>query len=495
MEASRPIDRDIIDLNRPSTEADCSRSSLEYRFPCLKRETIPTPLLPPDAEFSGSKQAMLNVLRKDNLDHSMLNLRFTLNRHGEAVVINPQVGMIESPKRGFSFETEILGTANTTTKNSPKSSIFFSLELLLDLVTANLDQSKVLSTKQQTSDHVPGAFSGPEKANIPVGLELKKQPKMLLFKLSTESKEVSLGFQEHITDCSPEELESIALKLIDQIPGLIIHQFGNYVIQRLAVRNQVFQKAVVNHCIANFKKLMLNEYASRVLQCLIETEPCFYCEALPYFTKNLEKVLDNQPATHLVISCIKNFKNKSDLRFVPESILKNPKIFWKKGFQRILATYVQICSSSELDEIFEISKVRSKLNVFLGCKTTTYFLANMLLRQHKSTCDLVLDCLSKHPGQLLDTKCWKLLMTKLWEEGSSEITRRVTTTLVNMESRPILDLQRRFGHFNFYIYITLKSLVASELPLFDHYSQRKELVGFFMNLINKKTKSFSSCLF
>ena len=473
MEASRPIDSDIVSLLRLESEADCRRSSLEYRFSCIERKKTLDPFLVMDTDFSGAKLALLDLAKRVNLDHSKPNLRFIKLMPCHIRDRNLKRQRDEVQKKKGSFETQCAWSPDEV---SPKSStVKLNIDTLLDALILKFQEARSYKLKDMSSERLPGTFTASECISTPLNLDLNALSDKDLVDYCTKSKLASLGLQSYLAECSQEKAEAISKILTPFIPNLVLHQFGNYVIQRVTLKELGFGQAVADHCLDRFEILIHNEFGSRVLQCLIESIPAFYTKALDYFSNNLDQGLQSMPATHLVVSCIKNARNPSDSNFVPQWLAEYPKLFWNKAFQRVLSMHIQTCSMTDLDDIFHIAKIDSKLSVLLNSKMTTFFLVNMLLRKHEPTTKAFLTALNNQPSIIFDTKCWKLFLAKLWEESNSDVTSRFALALTNLDQKLIRNFWKRPPVFYFYVYVTLRSLQVTEMPLVDDFLKRQEV--------------------
>ena len=471
MEASRPIEGVCL----PMSDASCIRirSSLDHRYHFPKW----CPGLEPLLQISDSKLEMLEMTMKVTLHHEQSNLKFTKHIACSLKKVQPLRRCHDQKKRGWSYETGILEITEGETPKKTKLKSEFNLNIgqILNFLKSRFDHVSSLNIKEPTKEYVPGTFTEKESIKLLSSFNLVKLSAKELISLSIKSKTESLSFQGHLAQCSETDINSIARLMAPAISTLIDDRLGNYVIQRLTSRCAAFEQLVVDYCSINFDALMHDEYASRVMQCLIESRSGFAEVVSNYFNKYLDRGLQSTPAIHLVVACIKNNKDRKNLSFVTKWLSSQQRLFWDKGFQKILSAYILVCSSDQLDGLFRITLLDNKIHKILGCKVAAYFLSNMLLRNHQPTGDLLIDFLCKHPRTLFRTKCWRLLIGSLWETGTSEMTRRVSLALANLESRQITKIRCQAAVLHLYVYITLRSLHVAEIPLITQFLSRPDL--------------------
>ena len=449
------------------------------------------------SEFSGPKREMLRMVKRTALHHLESNLKIRRQRpcglnEGLLPVCQPQ-----TKKRGCSIESiNIEIPTEASLKNKTNLLPNLNIEYLLSLLKGQFDHVRSLKLSETNTDRVPGTLTDLDCIKTAANLDLETLTKTELLNICTQSKEVSLGFQGYLAECSEEDAHLVASRVVPLIPSLIEHQFGNYVIQRLALRISDFDNSVAEYCLLKFETLIHNEFASRVLQCLIESRSSFRQEAMNYFTRSLDSGISSIPATHLVVACIKNTKVHSDLEFIPNWLQRNPSLTWNKCFQKILTAYIEPCTQPELDEIFRLSNLEKKPFNFLNCKMTTYFLTNMLLKNHQKSIDLLILLLSRQPTALFDTKCYKLLLIKLWEEGKSEVVSKLALALTNLGKLQLKNLWRKSPVFYFYVYTTLATIQIAEMPLLiNNFLSRKDLTRPLSGLIRQTPPTSISQLF
>ena len=474
MEASRPIDSDINMVYKLKSGTMCLGDNLEYRYPYSLRYFYALRLL----KISDSKLEMLEISKHASLCHDESNLRFTRLRTCNQNKILTQ-GINKNLKRGSNsyaatnLRTIEVGTPEKTKLMPPKVNL--NIDLILKFLKSQFDHVNHLSIKEPAIEHVPGTFAINESPINSSDLNLNTISDSSLFDLCCKDKSISLGLQCHLSQCSEEEAMQAACRLLPMTASLITDQLGNYVIQRLICRLPHFEQSVADYCINNFSALIHNAYASRVMQCLTESRPRFNRKLLVYFSKYLKKGITSTPAIHVVISCIKKSKGQEGLLLLPKWLKDHPRVFWHKGFQKVLSAYILICSRADLDEIFNLTMVKIKLYEYLDSKTIVYFFTNMLLRSHEPTEKLLLTYLAKHPGLTFQSKCWRLLIANLWEDTTSEATKRVATALANIDSRQITNLMRDAPTFASYLYTTIRSLHVAGMPDIDMFMARYDL--------------------
>ena len=316
------------------------------------------------------------------------------------------------------------------------------------LVSEGLIKSQITAKERI----VPGTFISEElsvQLRLPLDRELSSEG---IFRLATESKESSLAFQSYISDSSRPEAEWLASHLQGFLPLLISHEFGNFILQKLVSKSEGFQRMVENHCWKNFKELATNEFASRVMQLLIERSDVFCNFVLQFFSKQFSMATLHNAACHLLIAGIKAAKSTDACSFVERNLMQKPRLLASKLFQRILIAFAQVGTPDQLERLASQLRMSRELINLLNRKSGACLVLVLLQRVENQTLETLLWFLRADPATLLQTKFCVFVLQKLWQE-KSPVASTVAHELSILPSVRIRELRQSESTFRRLVYL------------------------------------------
>lgn len=338
---------------------------------------------------------------------------------------------------------------------------------------------------------LPGTYlpqdQSPEQIKF---ISIKEQKTETLITLATESKESSMSLQCIISDCSPDELSELTEMLSPHFSELINHRFGSFVLQRLLVHFNPSFNVVESLCRENFKELILNEYSSRVIQLLIEKSRDFGNFALFFFKSNFDQAIASSSACHLLVACLKNGPPTGMADFIICRLKQKPSLLGKKFFHRVLLTYLNTCTESNLDKAAAIFGVFEKLTKLFNRRATTTLVQTLLQRNHQPTIDAICYQITNNPKQLFETLHFSSSMHKLVQDRRPLLIANFFSFLVhNVECVCDKLRQNSNGQTQFW-YLLLSCCSESDKPqvvnLIEGHRLTKTLFDLAENPENKK---------
>lgn len=442
-------------------------------------------MLPNEMSFNNniiSKKAMLLTCPNVDANHVNQNMRFRKNPIIPEMMVKPAI-----TKRG-SRSTDCFSLTATF-----KDLNVFSQDLidqLLVYLKCLLKNEKLFKIKEATKDIVPGTLLEEEIFEIAFKTVSSKDCIQDIISLCTSTKELSLNFQNYLSDCTEEETRIIGQKLSNHYPELITHKYANYVLQRLVAKDQYTLKALSSYCQANFIELTHNEYSSRVIQALIEASICFRRFAINKFKSDITLCMGKITAVYLLIACIKNTTDLREVRFIVDSLSHNQGLMSCKLYQRALVTYVQHCTAEDLEEVCRVMKMKRNFRSFLNNKFTSYVILTMLQRGQQSVVEYLLNLMVFRIETLFETRFFKLLLSKLWEQKSGAALAQIISTLTNLHPEKVKQLKSKESYFYFYIFITISSFNSSQLKETAVFLSRPDMIWEISDLMTRmKTNS------
>lgn len=312
----------------------------------------------------------------------------------------------------------------------------------------------------------------------------------------TKSKEASMRLQEQLERSGEEELERVVRMMELLYDRLVSHVFGSYVLQKLiSISARAFQ-SLQNYCCNKFALLVLDGYASRTMEYIINTSPVFCNFANNYFASNFHDSLHYLSAVFLIIACIKKIEDKSRLRYILVAIEENRRIIEVKEYQRVLVSYLQISDPEIIDHLRSLLAIAANLVEFLNNKFTTYIILTMLQRNNPHVVSCLCSAIDKNFETLIDTRFFKLLLIKIVEQEEpieSKVRREIGRRLERVELEKLERIcYRKAQNFYFYLYVMLMMMPLAYSSSFLHSLQRNHLLLSAILLLQPSTQSRSS---
>lgn len=351
----------------------------------------------------------------------------------------------------------------------------YDLEYFLDSLLSLFSSSSCFYLKPKVKIKVPAAMSDNLNTNLITSKKFMSMSKSELFRSSVDSKQRSLELQEHLAICTSGDVKILSERLISKLPDLMVHKYGNYVAQRLALRDVGFANCAANFCLFHLEKTLNNEFASRVLQTLSELNTSFRKELITTLIDNPHIALSSNPAVHAVCACLRAAHPGEPL-FILEWLNKNKNLLWNKGYQKVLSTCSLYCSDKQLDEIFAATELAHNLKHVIHIKLLSHLVINMVFRGHESTMRLLSASLRRYPQQVMPSTCFRQLIVKAWQDPDSKACTYIADTMTSIDTRHIgqpwtADLAASC----FYMYVAIKSLVVSESNMLAAFLERRDI--------------------
>lgn len=289
--------------------------------------------------------------------------------------------------------------------------------------------------------------------------------------LITKDKKVSLAFQQFAWTCWLGQFPELSESIIKGIERLILHPLGNYILQKILIRDLKIRRAAEELCKEKFANLCKDQFASRVIQKLIELSPEFREFATGFFRQFAWDFIDSMPAVYLLVSVIKCAENDAEIGFV-EDLIRHHLSFYSscKYLKRIVVVYLTKIQQDKLPNMFSLFKLRNKTNLFnlFNEKFYSYVFLTFLCREFQSAIDLLALYIKKNLRQLLRTRYFLFVITKVLRlEDILLMKSACGETLVDclvdsMCKRPASDLKdQRFSYLCYFL-LSYPGLLAKE---------------------------------
>lgn len=297
--------------------------------------------------------------------------------------------------------------------------------------------------------------------------------------LITKNKRISLAFQQFAWTCWLGQFPELSESIIKGIERLMLHPLGNYILQKILVRDTKIRRAAEELCKDKFNWLCTDQYASRVIQKLIELSPHFRIFATDFFRQNAWKFIDSMPAVYLLVSVIKCSENDDEISFIEDMIRHHlADIIACKYLKRIIVMYLSKVNKEKLPYLFALFKLRNKTNLFnlFNERFHSYVFLTFVCREYQSAIDLLAQYIKRNLKQLLRTRYFLFVISKVLRLDCAPNMKQTSgdllvDTLVDaICKRPALDLKdQRFGYLCYFLLSYMQLLSKNKLvQLLEH---------------------------
>lgn len=234
--------------------------------------------------------------------------------------------------------------------------------------------------------------------------------------LILSSKKISMAFQQLVWTCWLGQFSELSHSIVKGIKRLIYDPLGNYVLQKIIEKDQKVREAAEDFCMEDFGSLCQDQYASRVIQCLIETSEYFRVFSTDFFREHVWSLIDSMPSIYLFVTIIKCSKDDQEIDFVRNMIAKDYKsVIESKYMKRIVVSYLIKVQEEKLAELFLLFKLKRKLNFvkLFNDKFLPYVLLTFICRSFSPAVDLLQYYIQNNFKQLLKTKHFMFVIMKV----------------------------------------------------------------------------------
>ena len=204
---------------------------------------------------SSTKRAILLASSKIPGNHSYSNLGFKGGQASSRLDHLPQPGG-ESP---IPHIYNIISGFGSTLSTIPPVESFISTEgidLLLSSLKEMFQQDKRYALKTIRTQKLSGILVKGE-ANLEIRENLLTFGDLIvtdgaLVQWSIASKESSMELQQYLGECSLTEAKAIGTRLMPHLENLLVHCFGNYILQRLIFKDVITRGKIDTCCRKHF---------------------------------------------------------------------------------------------------------------------------------------------------------------------------------------------------------------------------------------------------
>lgn len=203
-----------------------------------------------------------------------------------------------------------------------------------------------------------------------------------LYDMCTKTKSISYEIQTFIQDCQEAWIPILARRMFNWIANLLVDPFGNYVVQKLLVRSEEIQQATIQICLQNLKGYAQNEFSSRVMQTLAESDAYFRKQIIACASRHFVEFSKSISATLLVCACVRATGGSPDLEQLTGVILHHfAQPIDPTGYLlRHVVALVRVSPLRALVKIFQVLKRQCHQDSVMRCKKRLMVLVALLNR-------------------------------------------------------------------------------------------------------------------
>lgn len=412
------------------------------------------------AQPTKEKTDLLRISQQMKETHTEVNLRYNIS-------LNTQ-GLQTKKKQQLRPETLLKSYLRKTVSKATslatlESDLSFTLlAYLIEELESNdsrafltaLPKQFARANKKITTD-LPSDMPKVKPGSLE-NLDTKDARAMLL-----QSRE-GLGIVQYLIDSQDQrELQFLIKLVIDDMEYFIMHKLGIYIFQKMLPLDSTLRKETVNLCCEQFNQLVCHEFASRVMQLLVESTPDFRSHVLANFKLQKNLWLRHIAALFVLSSCMKHSPQEGDYGFVYDYLLSDIDLLMQSKFKkRALVSLIEESSLSSLSKIFELLYSGRNWEEDLEDKYLTYITIAFVRVNYRPMIDKLANSLRIHLGHLMNRCYFKLLMNKILLSDPPEVLNKLNSSLsaTNMQDLVHLCRNRKSRDFYYYVFLVVSSV-------------------------------------
>lgn len=272
-----------------------------------------------------------------------------------------------------------------------------------------------------------------EAAAVYAVLLAKKSGETETKEMQVSQKPASKVLQAAIAEYSESEVEELLKLIKSNFVYMITEPSGNYVVQQAMRRSTSLADSVAAYCLEHMQELVKNEFASRVMQTLVEISAQFRVAVFSWYSQDANFLLDSLPSVFLLAAALNKSEGHSEFKVLRDHILsgQNKRLIANKFFRRLLVIFVEKCDRADLEVIYRTYKMAHHLPNLLNDKFGTLVLLAMLLREHRPLERLVVSQVKTRLPDLFQTKFFKLFVFRLIKsQGNWSLVKGINEALL-----------------------------------------------------------------
>ncbi len=407
--------------------------------------------------LSRGGRAMLQVasILKNNHDYSNVRLNFSASKPksfcSQETVTNSSPVQQKCPKFDFEHNAGVSQAQNVAKHLKPVMQFLIqALEKdcksgLLGSLPRQLERQAKISSKKAPVNY-------PQLNRELSGISLDE------FKLRFGTSAIgSSTIQAYLDQCPKDEALAIGELFLNDYETLIRHQYMHSILRGVIGTHDELTHRVDKFCRRRFNSLATDEYASRILQRLVEHSPSFRKFSLKRLRNNSSLWLRSIAGMFVLSTCMK-FSDPEEYSFVTNLLFSDTnQLINSKMMKRAVVSLIEAAPPHHLDLIFDLLDVRSNFFNYLSDKYMTYILIALLRRDYQPAIDMLVNSISSHYNVLI-TKCYfKLLANKLISVGSTHVLDAINNSLRALTYKDVCYREYKLDNIYYYMFMTLST--------------------------------------
>ena len=285
------------------------------------------------------------------------------------------------------------------------------------------------------------------------------------------------------------------LKLCESsIDDLIQNKYGNYILQEAIRQSSKMAAAIEFRSVFNLTNLMKDEYASRVMQVLNSVSQTFRLSVMRWFSVGLESTIDKLSAIFLLTSAIEAMESPEELNLVRGILFSksSKRLSNCKYFKRIIMSFVDRCSPSDLDFVFTYFSFEKRLLSLLDDKFGALLINSMIKRNHPATIQVFLWMLKNYLPSLYETKFFKFLLFRLVKtESTGDVLQMMLDAVLEISDQLLVNATASTDSYYFFVHLVISLLAPDMHPLLLQLDQHLEDKEKLLSIIRQLRKPIS----
>jgi len=263
-----------------------------------------------------------------------------------------------------------------------------------------------------------------------------------LKRLVNSGKSAALALQLMMDQCSSLCTQRIIKLISEDLEFYLTHSSGSYLLQKILDNSETgFKEMLSNKINRDFTRFASNEYASRVMQKLLETFNPFLKNSLHKFASNVEVYTKDFSSVFLVSAALQAAKTQSSKDFVLEALSQDPENYLhNKYFKRVLISYILTCSEASLSKCFGIFTAFIGIDSIFDDKYRSLIFKAFLDRCLPAAQQLLLHSIFHHLVTLIDQKYFGYFVSQLLRRVSNlDMMNQLYNNIRQQESRDYFE--------------------------------------------------------
>lgn len=234
-----------------------------------------------------------------------------------------------------------------------------------------------------------------------------------ILEFSTRDKYVSLAFQRYLFTVWMKPVPTFTAVIAKNLEKLAVHQFGNYVLQVLSLRDLEVRRIVEEACRNNFLQWLGNEFSSRLLQHLLELSPSFQWFVSTQFSLRFDLCKQDLSSLFVTVALIKCAQDSGMLLFLDSFLKQKIQAALDNRFmRRLIVFYCEKAPQDTLELVFNSMVTLFSEEKILRERTLVSILQGVMSRRHTGALKMLERLVKQRPEQLAKDGFFRFLIKK-----------------------------------------------------------------------------------